>query len=125
MEPDAKLSRAKRKLKPVKNLPDAVKYIDFEDTTGWRAVKNQISPRTVQVALLRAFRARYLISQAEAAKRIGITYRTYWDLEHGLTIMSDETKVKCLESGFFQPMHFGIRAAENNWNEEASWNVLE
>lgn len=82
--------------------------IRFDDLEAWLKAYRSYNVQMVARAMINAFRRRYFLSQAAAAKKLGITVSTLHKWENGLSSIRWKSRHELVSSGWFKPQHFGL-----------------
>lgn len=91
-------------------IPKKLLAIHFDDLQGWLAAYRSHDAQLVGRSMISAFRGRYLLSQKEAAKRLGVATNTLSGWENGKSKIRWKSRNELVTAGWFKPQHFGLDA---------------
>lgn len=92
--------------------------IHFDDHQKWLDAYRSHDEQLVARSLIAAFKKRYFMASATAAKKLGVSPKTLYMWENGLSSIRWRTKNELVTAGWFVPKHFGLDVTAEEFNDD-------
>jgi len=99
-------------------IPKELLGIHFDDIEGWLKAYRSNETQLVARSVISAFRRRYILSQKDAAEKLGISPNTLNRWENGLSQIRWKSRNELVCAGWFKPQHFGLDVPASDFTDE-------